>query len=288
MSMYSGKCDLYDHISGMGGWYNKEGKPVKFSDPDVHVFYSDEYRDFLAFKKATGGVMYQHKKVVVTEWNQAKVAQQNEFFKVIEHKETITDKRTKSGEKEKITYTYEYFGKEYKSLKDINKHGVFVTLEIHFDTLLDLIPYYPYIVSAAVNSDGKSTVYLSQKSFVDEERDEHYAHGYFSNYWEHYKKALQDHYRDIVLTYFNPTGREHIETITFDENRHGFVSKSIDTNFDVEWHFDGPIESHWTSPKVVNAETGEIEISQPDYESYLGHTVQVYYVEQKEHELKIS
>ena len=124
ISIYSGKCDLADHISGMGGWYNKEGKPVKFSDPDVHVFYSDEYQDFLAFKKATGGVMYHHKKVVVTEWNQNEIAQQNEFFKVIEHKETITDKRTKSGEKEKVTYTYEYFGKEYKSLKEINKHGI--------------------------------------------------------------------------------------------------------------------------------------------------------------------
>lgn len=289
MSIYSGKCDLYDHIAGLGGWYNKDGKPVKFSDPDVHVFYSDEYRDFLEFKKRTNGTMYQHKKVKITEWNQDEVAKKNDCFKVIEHKEIVTDKRLKEGQKEKITYTYEYFGREYKSLKEINKHGVYVTMEIHFETLLDLIPYYPYLVSMSASSDGRETVYLSQESFVDSERDEHYEHGFFSEYWEHYKRDLQDHYRDIVLTYFNPEGRQHVEIITFDENRRGYTSKPIDTNFRVMWDFgEGPAKNHWTSPKVINAETGEIEISEEDYNSYLGHTASVYYVETKEYELKLN
>ena len=289
MSIYSGKCDLYDHIAGLGGWYNRDGKPVSFNDPDVHVFYSDEYRDFLEFKKRTNGTMYQHKKVVVTEWNQDEIAKKLDNFKVIEHKEVVVDKRVKTGEKEKVTYTYKYYGREYKSLKELNKHGVYVTMEIHFETLLDLIPYYPYLVSMSMSNDGRETVVLSQESFVDSERDEHYEHGYFSEFWEYYKKSLQDHYRDIVLTYFNPEGREHREIVVFDKNRRGHLLKPIDTNFKVMWDFgDEPIKSHWTSPKVVDAETGEIEISKEDYESYLGHTVSVYYVEAKEYPIKIS
>jgi len=289
MSIYSGKCDLYDHIAGLGGWYNRDGKPVSFNDPDVHVFYSDEYRDFLEFKKRTNGTMYQHKKVKVTEWNQDEVTKKTDHFKVIEHKEIVADKRLKEGQREKVTYTYEYFGREYNSLKELNKHGVYVTMEIHFETLLDLIPYYPYLVSMSMSDKGKEIVYLSQESFVDSERDDNYEHGFFSEFWEHYKRDLQDHYRDIVLTYFNPEGRENREIVVFDENRRGCVSKPIDSNFNVIWDFgDGPIKSHWTSPKVINAETGEIEISKEDYESYLGHTVSVYYVEAKEYPIKIS
>ena len=68
MSSFSGRCDLYDHISGMGGWYDKKGNQLKFGEGHGPC-YSDEYRDFLAFKKATGGVLHQHRKFLVTPWN---------------------------------------------------------------------------------------------------------------------------------------------------------------------------------------------------------------------------
>ena len=52
MSRFSGKCDLFDHISGLGGWYDKEGNPIKFGESSG-PYYSDEYQDFLEFKKET-------------------------------------------------------------------------------------------------------------------------------------------------------------------------------------------------------------------------------------------
>ena len=52
MSEYSGRYDLFDHIAGMGGWFDKDGNEVKFGQENVNVYYSDELRDFEAFKKA--------------------------------------------------------------------------------------------------------------------------------------------------------------------------------------------------------------------------------------------
>jgi hypothetical protein len=203
MSKFSGKCDLYDHISGLGGWYDKDGNQVQFGQEGVGVYYSDEYKDFLAFKEKTGGVIHQHIKVIVDEYNQDEVEKKlPDSFKVLRHKELVEDKRCKEGKKEVTTYTYIYYNKEYKTLKELNKHGVYVTIDIHFDTILDLIPYYPYIVSMCCYSEDKAVVYISDESFVIEERNRHYKNGYFSNFWEHYTKELQNHYIDIVNEYF--------------------------------------------------------------------------------------
>lgn len=289
MSKFSGRCDLFDHMSGLGGWYDRNGKPVKIGDPGVGVYYSDEYQDFLAFKKRTGGVIHQHKKVKVTEWNQKEVEKNiPNMFKVIEHKEEIKDKRYKDGIKEVISYTYEYWGKEYKTLKELNKHGVYITIDIHFDTILDLIPYYPYIVSSCCSSGDKETVFISKESFVISERDEHCERGYFSDSWEWYNKKLQDHYREIVLEYFNPTGREHIEEVTFDENGIGKVSEPIDENFYVEWRWeDGKPHDHWTSPEVLDAQNGKIKMHKYDIK-LLSNKMLVYYVGVKDKKLNLG
>lgn len=271
MSMYSGKCDLADHIMGCGGWYDREGNPVKMGDPNVGAYYSDEYRDFLAFKKLTGGVIHQHKKLKITPWNCEEATKLCPELEIIEQP-------TQSGKRKKV-YTYRYYGKEYTE-KELNKHGVWITIDIHFNTLLDLIPYYPYIVSMSCGS----TVYISQESFVDEEIDDHLENGFYSDLWEHYKKELQDHYREVVLRYFNPAGREHVEEVKFDDKGIGHVSHPIDENFDLEWRWSNDrTQSHWTSPKIVNAEKGEILISEQDLNNYIGNTALVYYVEAKEH-----
>ena len=284
MSNYSGKCDLADHIMGLGGWYDKEGNPVNFGDSNVHVYYSDEYRDFLEFKRKTGGVIHQQKEIKVTENNQDLVAQKCKQFEVIEHKNQIPDKRMKSGVREETTYTYKYWGKEY-TLKELNKHGVYITIDIHFDTLLDLIPYYPYIVCMAACDKDSETVFISSEPFPIEERDDHYKYGYDSKMWEYYNKKLQNHYREIVLRYFNPEGREHIEELTFDENRQVKVSKPIDPNFKVEWDTN---KTHWTSPKVIDYENGIVEMSEEDYNDYLGKTMKVKYIEAKEHDIYLG
>lgn len=203
MSVYSGKCDLFDHISGKGGWFDKDGNPVKFSDPNVHVLYSDEWLDFLAFKKSTSGVMYQHRKITLTPWNHEEVKKLCKEFDYQEHTRTVPDKRAKNGQREEKYLTYTYYNKEY-TLKELNNKGIWITIDIHFDTLLDLIPYYPYLVSVCYHSDGKEIIYISQQSFVDEELDDHLEHGWYSDFWQHYKKKLQDHYQEVVLEHYNP------------------------------------------------------------------------------------
>lgn len=295
-SVYSGKADLADHVGGSGGWYDKDGNPVKMGEGHG-AYYSDEYQDFLAFKKVTGGVLHQHKKVEVTNFNLQFIKEHCNEFDYIEHIEQISDKRTKSGYKELKTYTYKYWGKEYTSLKELNKKGVYITIDIHFNTILDLIPYYPYIVSASfstTNEDGTHSKYIviSKEPFPISERDDLMRGGYNSA-WEHYAKKLQNHYREIVLRYFNPEGREHIEELTFDENRQAKVSKPIDENFDVEWYWDGEIKTHWSSPKVVDYEKGLIEMSTSDYgtdeyKGFLGHTMKVKYVEKKDYPLNLG
>lgn len=84
MSRYSGKCDFRDCIAGLGGWFDKDGNPVKMGD-GTGAYYSDEMLDFIAFKKKTGGVMYQNLKVIVTEANQDLVAKKCSYFDVIKH-----------------------------------------------------------------------------------------------------------------------------------------------------------------------------------------------------------
>lgn len=249
-------------------------------DPNVGAYYSDEYRDFLAFKKLTGGVIHQHKKIKLTTWNQDEVKKLCPEFEAIPHCRIIPDKRQKSGKREETYYTYKYYGTEYKNEKELNKHGIWITVDIHFNNLLDLIPYYPYLVSMSCGG----TVYISQQSFVDEELEDHLDGGWYSGFWQHYKKELQDHYREIVLRYFNPAGREHVEEVKFDDKGIGHVSHSIDENFDLEWRWPNDrTQSHWTSPKIVNAEKGEILISEQDLNNYIGNTALVYYVEAKEH-----
>lgn len=285
MSLYSGKCDLADHIAGLGGWFDKDCNRVKIGDPNVHVYYSDEMLDFIEFKKRTKGVIHQHKHLKVDLFNQDFIAQKNPNFKVIKHVNKKPDKRNKNGYREIETYTYKYYNKEY-TLKEINKKGVYISIDIHFDTLLDLIQYYPYIVSSCCSCNGEEEIYISQNSYVEEEYDSALQFGRESTITALYRKDLQRHYQEVVLRYFNPEGRELIEEINFDENGVGYTKEKIDPNFEIEWYFEkGQSKPHWTSPKVVDYDLNKIQMSDQDYNHYLGNKVKVKYVKYKEHPL---
>jgi len=289
MSVFSGKCDLYDHISGTAGWYDRDGNPVKMGEGHG-AYYSDEYRDFLEFKKRTGGVLHQHKVLTVTPWNHEEAVRLCPELEIIEHRKTVQDKRQKSGQREEVYYTYKYWGKEY-TLKELNKHKVYITIDIHFNTLLDLIPYYPYIVCMSAYNDGKETVFISGQSFVDEELEEHLKNGYYSEFWQYYKKKLQEHYQEIVLRYYNPVGREIKENITFmkettEDGTEKYIGRTLypmDENFEPEWTTN---RSRWTSPKKIDEH--RIEMSKQDFEHYLGATQEVYYVQKKDYELNLG
>lgn len=206
MSKFSGKCDLYDHIAGLGGWYDKDGNQVKFGQNGVNCYYSDEFQDFEAFKKATGGVIYQtHHINKVTKYNQYFIEEHNINFRVIKHHKQIADKRKKSGFREKISYTYSFFDKEYTA-QELNKQGgVYITTEIHFDEITDIIKYYPYTITMSYgDKNGKSIVYISRESFVDREHKESMQYGYLSEMKKVYDKELADHYKEVICRYYIP------------------------------------------------------------------------------------
>ena len=189
MSCFSGKCDLYDHMM-MEKMYPKKDNP--------NILESDEFECFEIFKKRTNGIIYQHKKVEVTELNQHFIESKCNFLELILHEEIIPDARCKEGIRLKSWYTYKYANVEYKNLKELNKKGVYVSLPIKFDTILDLIPYYPYIISCCASSPEGETIYISKKSYIDEQIDSYLKTGRSLDFLNHYKKELQNHYIEIV------------------------------------------------------------------------------------------
>lgn len=279
MSEFSGKCDLFNHIMSYKH-RTKEGSDKKEDLEKARVLYSDEMECFKIFMERTGGVIHQHKRIHLDVHNQDFVASKCSALAITKHV-----KKSLFSRKEKEYYTYEYFG-EKRTLKYLHKHGVIITVDIPIRNLLDLIPYYPYIISIACCNDGKDTIYISDQSYAEEEYNTHLQHGWENSSYVYYKEKLQDHYREVVLRYFNPTGRECIETLHFNSNRQTDVCFPIDKNFAVAWHFDGEVKTHWTSPQVVGERT--IEISKEDYESYLGQDVKVYYVRYEEYPLYLD
>lgn len=289
MSIFSGKCDLCDHIAGQGGWYDKEGNPVKMGD-GTGAYYSDEMQDFIAFKKKTGGVIHQHKKVLVTLWNQEEVQKHCPGFYFTCNERSIKDNRYKSGIRTESYYDYYYYGKKY-TLKELNQKGVYITIDIYFNTLLDLIPYYPHIISTCACNDDKETVYIGDKPYPLQELDDSCKTGgkKFHSFG-YYAQKLNEHYRDVVLRYFDPFGRHRREIIKFDKvTRIGKTSYPIDSNFNVEWEWpDHKLHEHWTSPKIIDEDKGLIEMSEEDMNGFLGDKMIVHYIEKVDHELYLG
>lgn len=288
MSTYSGKCDLADLISGLGGWFDKNGQPVKMGQSGVGVYYSDEWLDFLEFKRRTGGVIYQHHKVQVSLWNQDDVARRCPGLEIITRTKTSDDKRCKDGTRTEEYFVYKYWGKEY-TLKELNKKGVYVSLEIPFNTLLELLPYYPYIVSVCASNENGMHVVISSEPYPIEQRNESIERGgKLFDSWQHYHKKLQDHYRDVVLKYYNPTGRECIDRVTFNpETCIGALSHPIDPNFKLEWRWVGEKKTHWGDPEIVDAENGIIKMD-PANIPLIGNRMLVYYVIAKEPKIELK
>ena len=260
MSFASGKCDLFDTMSGMGGWFDKNGNPVKMGQEGVGVYYSDSMRDFEAFKKETNGVIYQHIKVKVDEWNQEYVKEHCPGFDFTKHIEIREDKRCKEGKKEYYYYTYTYYGKEYKNLKELNQHGVYITKSIYFDNILELIPYFPYIVTAMGYSEGKAHVVVSDRSYADKCFREHNWEGVEQSFY-HYRKELAQFTRDIILEYFGDYKERTIDQefkVEKDNNKYiVHLEKPVDYNFDIELPREAA-EHIWSYPKIIDDNTLDV------------------------------
>ena len=264
MSKFSGKFDVYDLLMSMHRRC-KNGSDAKEDLEKASALYSDEYECFNEFKKATNGTLYQHKKIKVTKNNQDMVAKMCKAFEIIE--------LPLESNQRKPRYIYKYYGNEYKNLKELNKKGVYITLEIHFDSMLDLIPYYPYIIKVECNDENGKVVYLSNKPYTLDIRDEMLERGIDRTLmYESYTKELQDHYKFVVNTWYTPKPENHIfEKIKFNkDNRRGVIMFKIDDRFDVKWFFRDGNDKHivWSQPKVIDYEKGILEISEIDAKAF--------------------
>lgn len=189
MSMFSGKCDLYDHIM-MSKMYDVPGGYV-----------SDELECFRIFKEKTGGVIYQQYPIKVTELNRDLVKDHCKSFDYTCEEYTVPDKRCKSGVRKEKAYKYTYLGNE-KPLGEINKLGVYITVEVKFDTLLDIIPYYPYLVSMCYSDKEREVVFITRESYTDSSFKSGLASGYLAGMKPFYDKTLQEHYLDVCKNYY--------------------------------------------------------------------------------------
>ena len=207
MSKFSGRCDLCDHIM-MEKHRTQDGSDKKEDLEKAYVLYSDEMECFKIFKERTKGVIYQSIRVPLTSFNIDKeikyVNNPNKLSK-IEHVDIVPDKRKKGGTRKKITYTYIHNGKEYNRLSDIQYYG---RKEIHFETLLDIIPYYPYIISMSVSSNGEEFIVISSESFIEEQYQSFRESGISTEHRDWYRQELQKHYIDVIKNYYSGTYKE--------------------------------------------------------------------------------
>lgn len=275
MSLYSGKCDILDSMM---------------------VGHDDELEAFEDFKKQTDGTIYQMYHIKeVNEWNQYFIEKNCNAFKVIKNVSQDADKRFKEGFKEVTTYTYEYYGKTYTAKELKQKGGVYVKLPIHFETILDLVRYYPYTISMAGYSDGKAHIVISKESFVDRQRKDLVESGYSSSMFDTYNHELAEHYRELVRRLdYNLEGRtkeEEIQNLKECDSDLDYYHMSLNeipsTNHPIQFVWiDGKAHSHWTSPKYCQSNI--IKISKQDVDYYLkddikNHTVKVRYISAYKH-----
>ena len=253
-----GKYDLYDHIC------MKKTYPSNPDNPNSPLV-SDIMECFDVFKEETGGIIYQWVKTEVNIFNQHLVEKKCNGFKVITHKEMKEDKRYKNNKREVVSYTYEYYGKEYKTLKELNKKGVYIDKEIKFDNIIELIPYFPYLIAASGYSNGKEWIHLSSESYMDKRYKEDIRFGNDGDYWNHYyRKTLADITKDIILKYFSDykerTIKEELEVIKDNDKYVIHTSKDIDYNFEAKVDEDNKdkIVCYSLTPKYIDNHTLDV------------------------------
>ncbi len=189
MSRFSGKCDLYDNL--FLGRHSTE----------------DELENFKIFKERTDGTLYQWIKIHLTKWNiDTEIAIRNNphILSKTEHKEVVKDRRCKSGFREVTYYTYNYYGTEYKSLEEINQRGYTSIRKIYFNDILDLIPYYPYIIvtMSCDNTINKDTVFIDSEPYYERHYKELRQSGLDTRYIDRYKELLKEHYLQCYEKYY--------------------------------------------------------------------------------------
>ena len=180
MSKFSGKCDLYDHVMMIGCKGTGENMT--------------EMEKFELFKQRTGGKIYQNKKLILTTSNI------DDEIKVINNSEILR--------KEKINgrWIYFYYGKMFSSLKTLNNYGYYSKVELYIDSLIDLVPYYPYIIAASCSTSDNEYIVISNDSYPKQRLQEPWYKLYSlennSDILSHYQDELRKELIRVVKEYY--------------------------------------------------------------------------------------
>lgn len=257
MSMLSGKCDLYDHIS-------MEKMYPKYPNNENSPLVSDLMECFLIFKKKTGGVIYQTQNIKeVNQCNEELIAKRCPFFKILPNNK------------------YEYYDKEYTAAQLKKRGGVYITVEIKFKNLLDLLPYFPYTITCAVCSHESEHITISGASYPEEEFKEGLKWGIEHNR-DFYRDELTSLFKKVVLNYFNPVGRE-VEEELLVHKIHNCLFVEPTNEIDFNFYLDVKRDKHdyvIDLPKWID-EAGVVDVTQvwPDLKE--GDTITLKYVKAK-------
>ena len=166
MSCLTGKCDLYDHVYMIGSKGTNNDMSMK--------------EKFEIFHKRTGGKLYQNVKVDLTKKN-------IDFFL---EKEKNKLKKVDGG--------YEYFGKVYKTLNQLNKHGFWTTRTIEFNDMLELFPYLGYIIGSMASDSKKETIFISSDDYNVIRELEGFEYGYEHKISQHTKDTYKDLFKKTL------------------------------------------------------------------------------------------
>ena len=166
MSRLTGKCDLYDHIFTIGskGTTNEMSMKEKF---DI-------------FHKRTNGEISQHVKVDLNKHN-------IDFF--------LEREKAKI---QKVDKGYNYYGRFYKTLDQINREGFYTSRKIYFDDMLELLPYLGYIIACGAFSGDKEYITLSQHEYNVQRELEALKNGYEFNFPKYHKKAYKNLIKEML------------------------------------------------------------------------------------------
>lgn len=168
MSKFSGKCDFYDQI-------------FMFSD------HENEIDAFNEFKDKTGGVIHIQTPLIFRN--------KKEVLKEIER---LNNPDKLKYDKDKKVFVY--YGREFKSAAALNKVGYVYLRDVKFEDPIDLIQYYPYLISMSYCSNDSQYIVLSSESYPMMEYKENKYYTSRSLKW--YNDELKAEFIRVVKTYY--------------------------------------------------------------------------------------
>lgn len=191
MSTWTGKFDLCDEIMLTGAHYLTR----KENEDDLDF----EIRCLKLFKERIDDKLYQSFPLELNIFNidkEIEYVNNPQILSKTEHRKIVKDRRTKTGEREVVYYTYTLYGKEFANLKDIPYYAHKV---IPIKSILDLVRYYDYIMAVHSSSDEGDYVQLANESYNDERYVSYRRSGIETDYIEKNKQELIDHYNKLVM-----------------------------------------------------------------------------------------